>query len=54
MNRKKKQKNVFLGLLLGDYYLTNHKWLFEIAGGFFFCFVFLHFRKWCAKCLFFC
>lgn len=33
MNRK--QKNVFTGLLVGDDYLTNHKWLFEIAGGFF-------------------
>lgn len=34
MNRKK-QKNVFISLLLGDDYLMNHNWLFEIAGGFF-------------------
>lgn len=44
----KKQKNVFTDLLVGDNYLTNHKWLFEIEA------FFVHFWKWCAKCLFFC
>lgn len=39
MNRKK-LKNVFTGLLVGDDYLTNHKWLFEITGGFFFLYIF--------------